>query len=643
MATWPDTGALKRRVSASALAGWRRLGIFRAALVAVVAVPVLAVAHFTSTSYFFFDDYIYLRQAQRQGLSLGFLFQPLNPHLSPGHRLVNWLLQSVSPLDFGVAQGLLLACFAGSVVLVYRILVELCRPGFGPLLLTLLYATSIVHVGVIQWWNGGLLTLPAALLSLGCILAYLRFYRTGSRLLLALSVAVFVIALFFYLKAVLVPLYLVLLRVLVLEPQRPLRASLASVAREWRVWAAYLIPCAVYLAAFLSAYWIPSGAPSFDLVAGYLDVAWVRVFAPSVLGLRIFGEDSTAVEQVAIVAVQVAVVAVVVASLVRWRGAWRGWIFFAVAFVANALLVGLPRLQGWGAGIGYFPRYYLEATYLLPLAVGAAVLPRWRTGLGVLVAPSQVRSRLRLAGVGALGVLVVAHLALAWSGAERLSRESPGRLARPYMENVKAGLRQAARASLEPVIVDGVVPEYVVASWAVYGPPYHNRYSEVFPLLDPDLAFDQPSSALFEVGNDGTFQRVAFVPRAGGLAPRLWQDRVLSVSNATAWPAGDQLCVEAAATGGHVELTPAVAVSGEDLYLELLYSSQGRHDSTLAVDRGEGYSAVDDEAVVLEPGDKGATLVSLGGRQVERLRLNLPVEARVCLDRLELGSLVPRP
>lgn len=57
--------------------------------------------------------------------------------------------------------------------------------------------------------------------------------------------------------------------------------------------------------------------------------------------------------------------------------------------------------------------------------------------------------------------------------------------------------------------------------------------------------------------------------------------------------------------GGHVELTPPQAVSGEDLYLELLYSSESGHELPLAVDRGEGYAGVHDHVVVLEPGDKG--------------------------------------
>jgi hypothetical protein len=53
-------------------------------------------------------------------------------------------------------------------------------------------------------------------------------------------------ALLFSEKGVLIPVWLVLMRVLLLDPDVPLRTSIRRVAGEWRVWTLYAIPLAVY-------------------------------------------------------------------------------------------------------------------------------------------------------------------------------------------------------------------------------------------------------------------------------------------------------------------------------------------------------------------------------------------------------------
>ena len=613
----------------------------RLALLGLVVATVAGVAHFTWSSYFFYDDYVFLRQAQRHGLSLGFLLEPLNPHFSPGHRLANWTLQRFFPLNFALAQAVLLACLAASIVVLHHVLAQLFGRRPGTLLLTFVYATSIVHVGVVQWWNGGLLVLPAAVLSLVCIDAYLGFHRTGSRRLLALSVGALVLALLFYLKAVLVPLYLLLLRVLVLEPGRPVRAAVADTAREWRVWAAYAVPAGVYLAVFLTGYWQPADAPSLDLVAEYLEVAWARVFAPSVFGLRTPTGAASLADEVAVVAMQVVVAAIVVVSIRRRRSAWRAWAFFLVAFLANALVVGLPRLGGWGTGIAYFPRYHLEATFLLPIAVGAAF---WRVGGPGRVAAPGPRPRWwgrPALARAAIALAVATHLVLAWDGAGRLRAENPGQAAGRYMRQVEAGLRQARRSGIRPTLVDRTVPDYVFPAWAAYGGRY-NRYSEVFPLIDPGLAFDTPSPALFDVAQDGRLRAVRFSPVAGGGAWGLAQSGAVRVTHGTVEGVGGRLCVRSGAWPALVELTPPAPLTGSEWFVALRYEVARRMTLPVYVDRGSGYPYPNDRSVTLRGGRAGAVMVPLGGPSLVRLRLDLPPDAHACLADLEVGRLLRR-
>ncbi len=609
-----------------------------ALLLLIVAAQVTAIGWFTTRSYFFFDDYIFLRQGQRSGLSLGFLLEPLNPHFSPGHRLVNWLLDTFFPLNFGVAQGVLLACFAASVLVLHKVLAELFGPGLGPLLLSLLYGTSLIHVGVIQWWNGGLLTLPATVLSLLSILAYIRHHRTGSSRMLVLSLAAMGLALLFYVKAVLVPLYLVLLRVLVLD-QRPVKASLASLSRERATWGLYAAPVGLYLVVFLSGYWQPSELPEPGYLVHYLQISWTRVFAPSFFGLHIAGDQAPAFAGAAIIAVQLLVVALVAWSLLRSGSAWRAWAFFAVAFVANVVIIGVPRLSDWGAGIAYTPRYHLEPTYLFPIALGAAFLGPQLGQRGADV-PTRHSPRLRMLLVTGLVLLIPVRFGAAWSGGKRISEDSPGHLASRYMHNVEEGLRQATATGVTPVIVDGTVPDYVVASWAVYGPPYHNRYSEVFPLFGHPLTFDRPERPLFSVAGDGTLQEVAFTPATGGGAAHLWGAGALLVEHGAVEHVGGELCVRSNRFPATIELTPPVPLNGADWHLALHYTPDAALPVWLFVDNGEGYRPADDAVLARAGPGKVSTLKSLGGPIVERLRLDVPSGARVCLDRMEVGHLV---
>lgn len=606
---------------------------------AVVAASTIGVGWFTSTSGFFFDDYIYFREAQRQGISLSFLAQPLNVHLSPGHRVTDWFLQRFFPLDFPLAQALLLIGLAASMIVLYRVLTALFGPGPGPVLLTFLYGTSLVQVGVLQWWSASLQSLPSSLLSLVCILTWLGFFRTGSPRLLAVSVMALALALLFYVKPVLVPLELLALRVLVVEPERPLRATLAAARREWRVWLCYLLPVGLYGAVYLAGYWQPSSLPTADLIIDYLRLSWVRLFVPSVVGFHVGSDPVSTLTTASMVAAQVAVVALVVWSCRRSAAAWRGWAFLGLAFVSNALLVGVPRLAQWGSGVASFYRYYPEVTYLLPIALGAALLRPARTRRSV--ASPQGRALLVAA--------IAAHLVLAWPAAERISKESPGRLAGPWIDNVRSSLDRIDGTGVTPTIVDGTVPEFVVASWAVYGPPYHDRFSEVLPLLDAGLTFDRLGGDLFEVSGDGSLRPVAFVAEAGGWAPGLLDEGRLRVTDGALVDGRDGLCITAGSAPATVELgldRPAMADPGgvgRDRQWYLVADPVASTEPpTLWVDHGAGYPPSPDATLAPTGSGELVPLIRLGGPRPRRLRVEIAAGDRSCLGRVEVGRLVPR-
>lgn len=639
-------------------ATWAPLAVLVGALVAWNA-------YFSLQSWFFYDDFIYFRQAQSSGLSFSYLTRELNVHFSPGYRFVAWLFQSLVPLNFDVAQALLLAGFAASVVVLYLILTELFEPHPVIWLLVVLYGTSLVNIDVLQWWSSSLQSVPTVLLSLLCILAYLRFYRTGSRQMLALSVAALTLGLAFYVKVVLVPLYLVGMRVLLLERARPLRPALVATGREWkRVWAWYAVPLALYVVIYLLGYWAPSGLPSLSELASFLQTSWVRAFVPAMLGLHVSSGNVSGSVQAGVVVAQLLVIAVVAWSLARRRSAWRAWVFFGLCFLANVVLVGVPRVSQWGSGIGYLLRYYPEPAYLLPIAIGAAFWGVRREGRpaadhGQVGGHGQVGAhgpvgasvagggrwqtwRLRPALTSMVIVAAVgAHLALGQAGATQLAKTSPGRSSGPYMGNVMASLHRIEAGGVRPTILDGVVPDFVVAPWSVYGPPLYNHYAELFKLIDPNLSFDNLGKPIYEVTPNGLLHPGASVPGASGAVQDLVGIGVLAVNYGQATPsAGGGLCIQATPLfPAQVELSPPAPLTGPGpWYLGLRYTSTVPMTVPLFLDHGSGYPYPHDRYLQLEAGTNQSVLDNLGSPGPARLRLDLPPSSRTCLTQLVLGG-----
>ena len=215
----------------------------------LVVVPVAFWWHFASPSYFLSDDFAHFYWAHT-GRAWGGRTPSLpsfGGHLVPAYRLTYLALDRVAPMNFEVALAFLVACHAVSAVLLQRILTLVFGRAWWTYALALAWAISVVYLPAFAWFAGGLHSIPAITATLASIHGYLCWRATGRRAWLAWSLVAMGIGLGFYIKALLIPLYLVLMRVLLLDPEARLRDSLRSLRDEWRVWLAYAAVCAVYL------------------------------------------------------------------------------------------------------------------------------------------------------------------------------------------------------------------------------------------------------------------------------------------------------------------------------------------------------------------------------------------------------------
>jgi hypothetical protein len=616
----PRRGAAVRRLSPR-----RGDALLLAAIVVVVVVFDYAYA---SRSYFFGDDVVILWQSRTHGLSLDYLTSPAGLHLAPGHRLISWAQYRVAGVDFGAALAVLLAFHAASVVLLQRVLAVLFGRVWWTFALAFTFGLSVFFMAMFWWWSPGLFSVPATAFSLASIHAYLWWWRTRRKAWLIWSVVAMCGALLFYEKAVLVPAYLVLTQFLLLAPSQRLSDRFRTVLRQWRVWLLYAAPVAVYLVVALTGdYYQGNATLPFSIFSDYMRAAWFEGFAPGVLGVRIPDGTLGVGETIAVYATQAVFVGAVVLSVLRRRSAWRAWAFLALGFLANVLVVG-PRVAAYGTPIAYVTRYYTEIAYLVPIAVACAfaVPPRRIDPMAPLRLP---RALVGAAAVAALG----AYVALVAASDSRQVVPDTGTRVEPWVHRVEAGLQRARRIDARPALLDGRVPNDVVASFSA---PPQNLVSAVIPVIDDRVDVNGAADRIYRIGRGGSLLPVAFQRSVGGTLIQLGRAGTATIQNGTWEQHGASTCVISGTGSATLQIQPHPSLHGHGpWWVRTRYSSPTK--LVVATNVGLDYQIGMDPLPAAPFG--GARLVRVetlpGPGQFTGIRFLIPV--RACFTSIEIG------
>jgi hypothetical protein len=631
----------------------------------IVAVPAALIWRYASPSYFFSDDLSNLFNAHTSHVSLSYAFGSAIGHLAPGYRLAYQALDRVAPFNFELALAFLIACHAVSTVLLQRILQRIFGRIWWTYALAFAWAISIIYLPAFAFFAAGILSLPAITATVASMHAYLCWRTTGRRSWLIWSLVAMAIGLAFYTKAILIPVYLVLMRVLLLDPRASLRDSLRSVRDEWRVWAAYAAVCVLYLIVyFVGPYQRVSGGVTVDQVVTYLRVFWAEGFWPMVFGVRIPQYAHTDAQDVFVVAAQLLLLAGVIWSIDRRSTAWRAWAFLAIAIVLNALVV-IGRVAEWGAvAIGYYVRYYTEPALLVPIALAFAfATPRLRARVAPVRGsrvPRRTDEKLRLPGLRtglvALAVLAV-YVAVTWATTDSFSHPwsdkpftsqiSNGRTARAYFEHLRGDLAAARRAGEKPSLLDQDLPPTIITGFANLGRAHSGvRYtalSAIVPLFDSQVTFNHPQW-LHVVMSDGHMKPTQFVPAAHWSAARRSRAVKLQVTGTKVATSPTQWCVTATVSGSAVTLTPRQPLRGRDWWLRASYQTDLSVPYALQNNAGLGFGGAH-PVVPAEP-FAGTAIISLGelptGAPTNAgVRILVPPSHRLCVQSLEIGSFSP--
>jgi hypothetical protein len=628
----PDAGAAARWATMAFFAGAplivaysvarARFSVPRLPLVIVVVLAIALQGVLAAKSYFTGDDWLHIVLAHdlvgRGGLpDQDYLGHAVFIHYAPGLRLSYWALEKLAPLDWAAGQAALLALFGGSLLLLDRILRRLFGERRSNLVLLLLFGTSILLVTSFLWFADGLHKLPSTFLSLLAIDAYLTYWRTRSRAALALSVAAVSLGSLFYVKALLVPLYLVLIRLLFLE-ERPRRALRVLWAERY-AWLAFLPTVSIYLWNYFSNYAHTRGpSPSLELLGDYLWLNWFKGVTPALVGVEIGPEAAQSGVVFATVA-QLALIAVVAYSIHLKRGAWRAWLFWGICFSVNAALVGLGRLATMGVDrVGKELRYDTEMAWLLPLALGFAFYPR-------AVADGRAtpgRRRFRLPARVAVATALLAYLVAAGATGAGISsswREHNSGPSKVYVENIRRDVSRLLGEGRRPVAIDDQVPAFLIGS----ADHPLNRLERLIPAIEPRLQIAVAAARPLQVGDDGRIGPALLQPLVKGPTALSGVGRLRLV--------GGRGHSSRCASGAQLRFESKPELAGQSLYALVSYDVQrpAARPGTIASDPPSRAGSLPLGAA------RGEELVNLG----RSLRVSLPGGARACVRGVAVGWL----
>lgn len=200
--------------------------------------------------WLYWDDFILQGQAARLGLSTDLLLNNHDGHVMPAVYAIVWFLQDLSGLNYGLVA---LSMLLGQILLVVAAVVAfraVLGPGPGATVALAVFLLSPIMLPGFTWWSAALTLTPMLTCLLLATVAQVRHLRTGSLGAAITTYALVAVALCFFEKSLLIPVWLFLLTVLLTREPGFWTALRVTVRRHWKLWAGWAALGLTYLVAF---------------------------------------------------------------------------------------------------------------------------------------------------------------------------------------------------------------------------------------------------------------------------------------------------------------------------------------------------------------------------------------------------------
>jgi len=486
----------------------------------LIAAQIVYLFGLMSQGWFLQSELSNLSDASRQSLTWHYLSESLGGHFAPIGRLEYWFIAHIAPLNYSLTIGLRVAYQAVATYLLYRLLVELVGPRWINVVVTGLYCVSPLLIPGSVWLTSGIVLLPAQILSLLCLLSFVRFVRRNSTAY-ALRASIYLVASVLTSTAsAVLPLLLPIIAFGLLHGGG-VRERVVQMLRQWRGWAILATPMIAYFIYMMATGFGGSSTSTLSLSDGWRLVRqeWLRAVGPALIGgpWQWYHDENaflgfSAPPEAIVVAGQVAVILMI---LLGWRevgaAVVAAWALPLVAASAGILLVGFGRLDEYGALIPITPRY--SFTVAVPLAM--AVVLSFARARGAPDArqdrPSHSdrrddteRQRPAFISVSVCAV-VLSSLVSSLSFVHRQS-ESP---AKSYVHNLSTDARLLGPSVN---IYDTAVPQTIISSVE----PNH-YVSTILDLAGVHANFNDPTTVPLVADDQGRLRPSGFLLAAGGV------------------------------------------------------------------------------------------------------------------------------
>jgi hypothetical protein len=440
---------------------------------ALIAAQLIWKGLFLSHFYFRQDDFHILELAMGNSLSWNYLTFVGAGHLIPGVYAITWVAARLSLFNWGLASGMTLLLLAAAGLAALRVLRTLFGDRAAILIPLTIYLLTPLTLPDDSWWSSAIESVPLQIAIFMALNSHVHYVRTGLFRKACAAAAWLAVGLFFFEKALVIPLLLFAVTAGFLM-DGPLAASVRRCAMQyWRAWLMYGVLLAGYIALFavsLRTSSIQPGSPgSLHGTFTFATDLATKTFVPGAVGgpwQWLAAADgayaySAPPAELAWLSWIVAV-AIVAASIWASRTAWRAWVILAGWIVtADMLPVIIGRLRDLSpALLGLETRYVADAAPVLAICVGLAFWPV----VGQRAANSASRARRGLAvsgqvwnatAAGVIGAFVIGSI---WS-AQAYQNSTSAVPARTYITNARAALMQAPKGTL---VLDRMVPQFLM-------------------------------------------------------------------------------------------------------------------------------------------------------------------------------------
>ena len=460
------TGEATKVIDWPEFAAWAKgRGVVIGGLI-LVAAQLVWKSFFLSRFYFWQDDFTFLEQAREHSFTWSYLTYVGAGHLTPGDYVIFWLVDRISPYNWGFAAGITVVMLAVAGVAALRLLRTLFGDRPAILVPLAIYLLTPMTMPDIRWWSSGMESLPLQIATLMALNAQVHYVRTRRFWHAVSATAWLAFGLVFFEKSMALPLLLLGVTSAFLMDGPWLQTIWRSVVTFWREWVMQLAVVAAYLVLLILSLRTSASQPGTPGAAGGVVTFIVELvkdtFVPGAFGgpwqwlPSGDAEYAYSAPPAVLMWLSLIVAALVIAASIWFRRyAWRAWALLAGWLAAaDVMPVLIGRIGALGPSVlGLETRYVADAAPVLAICVGLAFWP-------VTGQPDRARRRAAVPGADqfwrmvAVGLVTAFVIGSVWS-VQSFQSDTSSVPVQAYLANARAALAEAPAGT---VIVDQDVP-----------------------------------------------------------------------------------------------------------------------------------------------------------------------------------------